>query len=114
MFWKSISPTANEFYNWHDLKVAAFREFSRVINYILQDHPEWFRRFNQLSWELHELIIHEHLLLEREAGRLSRNQHYAEFKNPCCKWEYPDPLIACDGQDTTVLPKPETGRYPRG
>jgi len=110
---EKYSTYSNEFDDWYNPKVAAFREFPRGFKYISYVRLEWFRRFSQLPGELHEAIIHEYLLLEREASRLSRNQHYDEFKNSCCKWEYPDLLIACGGQDTTVLPKPETGRCPR-
>jgi hypothetical protein len=58
--------------------------------------------------------VHEYLLLEREAGRLSMVQHYDEFNNPCCKWEYPDVLIACDNQNVMTFPDASTGRCPAG
>jgi hypothetical protein len=105
---------SNDFDDWNDPEVAAFREFSEVAGSLTYVCPDWFQRFLQLPGELRESIIHEYALMERDAGRLSEHQHYDEFHNPCCKWEYPKMLIACDNQDTKVFPDASTGRCPKG
>jgi hypothetical protein len=104
----------NDFDNWNDPKIAAFREFSVVADYATYVCPDYFQKYTDLPGELREIIMHEYLLLERDAGRLSKHQHYDEFSNPCCKWEYPRVLIACDNQDTKVFPEASTGRCPKG
>ncbi|KAG9190353.1 beta-glucosidase [Alternaria panax] len=106
----------NDFDNWNDPKIATFREFSIVSDYVTYVCPDyqWFRQLLDLPAEIREGIMHEYLLLERDAGRLSKHQHYDEFNNPCCKWEYPRVLIVCDNQNTKAFPKASTGRCPKG
>ena len=104
----------NDFDDWNDPKIAAFREFSEVVEYVTYVCPDWFQKFLDLPGELRESIIHEYALMERDAGRLSKHQHFDEFNNPCCKWEYPKVLIACDNQNTKVFPDASTGRCPKG
>jgi hypothetical protein len=73
-----------------------------------------FHGFLLLPAELRIAVIHEYLVLEREAGRLSKHCHYDRFFNRCCVWEYPDLLIACDNQEPNTFPLPETARAPVG
>jgi hypothetical protein len=105
---------ANDFDNWNDPKIAAFREFSVVVDcvsYVCPDY-QWFQRFLSLPGELRENITHVYLLLESDAGRLSKHQHYDQFSNPCCTWKYPWELIACDNQEAKAFPEASTGRCP--
>ena len=104
----------NDFDDWNDPKIAAFREFSAVAEYVTYVCPDWFQKFLDLPGELRESIIHEYALMERDDGRLSKHQHFDEFSNPCCKWDYPKVLIACDNQNTNVFPDAGTGRCPKG
>ncbi|KAH6864841.1 hypothetical protein BKA58DRAFT_431451 [Alternaria rosae] len=104
----------NDFDDWNDPKIAAFREFSEVAEYVTYVCPDWFQKFLDLPGELRESIMHDYALMERDAGRLSKHQHFDEFNNPCCKWEYPKVLIACDNQNTKVFPDASTGRCPKG
>ncbi|KAI4674515.1 uncharacterized protein J4E88_008251 [Alternaria novae-zelandiae] len=104
----------NDFDNWNDPEIAAFREFSEVVEYTTYVCPDWFQKFLDLPGELRESIMHEYALMECDAGRLSEHQHYDEFSNPCCKWEYPNVLIACDNQNPKVFPDASTGRCPKG
>jgi hypothetical protein len=60
------------------------------------------------------MVIHEYLILEREAGRLSRHCHHDAFDNHCCFWEYPNLLIPCDNQEPNTFPLPESARAPVG
>ncbi|KAH7081431.1 hypothetical protein BKA63DRAFT_487153 [Paraphoma chrysanthemicola] len=69
---------------------------------------------NMLSAAVRALVIHEYLLLERQAGRLSTRRHDDKYGNRCCVWEYPKTLIACDNQDSTTFPPPKTARTPQG
>ncbi|KAI2486458.1 hypothetical protein Ptr902_00591 [Pyrenophora tritici-repentis] len=111
---EEYSTYSNDFDNWNDPEVAAFREFSEVVNYISYVCPDWFPKFTQLPTELRELVIHEYALLEQGAGRLRKHRHHNGFRNPCCMWQYPYELIACDNQETSVFSKPEAGRCPQG
>ncbi|KAF1838166.1 hypothetical protein BDW02DRAFT_605452 [Decorospora gaudefroyi] len=107
---------SNEFDNWNDPSVAAFREFSEIAEYLSYVCPDyqWFQRYPELPGELREAIMHQYCLMERDAGRLSKHEHYDEYCNPCCKWDYPRVLIACDNQNAKIFPKAETGRCPKG
>ncbi|KAH7091362.1 hypothetical protein FB567DRAFT_625914 [Paraphoma chrysanthemicola] len=92
-----------------------FREMSEgLTNACAYELPPKFQCYLQLPAELRALVIHEYLLLEQQAGRLSTHRHDAEYGNGCCVWEYPNTLIACDNQDPTTIPAPETGRTPQG
>ena len=104
----------NDFDDWNDPGIAAFREFSEVVEYTAYVCPDWFQKFLYLPGELRESIMHDYALMECDAGRLSEHQHYDEFSNPCCKWEYPNVLIACDNQNPKVFPDASTGRCPKG
>jgi hypothetical protein len=73
-----------------------------------------FHNFLQLPAELRMTAIHEYLILEREAGRLSGHCHHDAFGNRCCVWEYPNLLIAYDNQEPNTFPLLETARAPIG
>lgn len=89
----------------------AFEAFEAHATYV---PPQYFPGFTRLAPEVREQIIHEYLLGEREASRLSKHCHYEKLGSRCCVWEYPDVLIACDNQDTRTFPPPETGLALRG
>jgi hypothetical protein len=92
-----------------------FRELAEVaMSSMSYDVPPYFPKYLQLPAEIREESTHEYLLLEREAGRLSKHVHYDRFGSRCCVWEYPDVLIACDNQDSATFPPPETARAPCG
>jgi hypothetical protein len=103
------SATEDEFRVW------AARELQGVY-----DGSKWkfvpvlFRHFMDLPAELRVLVIHEYLQLERAADRLSKHCHRDNFNSRCCVWDYPDLLIACDNQDLSTCPAPDTGRAPQG
>jgi hypothetical protein len=106
----------NEYDDWNDPNVAAFRDFSMVVSYLSYECScyQWFRKYLELPIEVRELIMHEYLLLERKAGRLSKHQHYDHWGNSCCKWQYPVVLIACDNQNANVFPEASHARCPAG
>lgn len=97
------------------LAFLEFREMSKgLLDACKFRLPPKFRVLLQLPPELRALVIHEYLLLERQAGRLSKHCHYDDYGHRCCVWEYPDALIACDNQNPTTFPPPETARAPQG
>ncbi|KAJ4372274.1 hypothetical protein N0V83_004048 [Neocucurbitaria cava] len=76
--------------------------------------PPYFPGFLQLPPELRGEIMHQYFLAESEASRLSQHRHRDGWGNPCCMWEYPDSLVACDNQDPNTFPDPKTARCPEG
>jgi hypothetical protein len=100
-----------------DALVPALRDFD-LDNTEIEDPHEGseptFHPFQRLPAELRMMLVHQYLLLEREAGRLSEHIHHDEFGNRCCIWKYPKLLIACDNQTQNMFPRPETARAPPG
>lgn len=98
--------------------IDAFMAFCEVATaaegYRKYKLPPYFPKFLRLPAEIGELVIHEYLLMEREADRLSLHCHYDCFGSRCCVWDYPGVLIACDNQNPNTLPPPETARALRG
>jgi hypothetical protein len=100
-----------------DALVLALRDLDLDVVEIDDPHevPEpTFHPFQRLSAELRMMVVHQYLLLEREADRLSEYIHHDEFGNRCCILEYPKLLIACDNQTQNVFPRLETARAPPG
>ncbi|CAO2656825.1 Nn.00g056280.m01.CDS01 [Neocucurbitaria sp. VM-36] len=130
----------NDFDNWDDRLVAAFREISEgVVQWLAYENgyepldvttfkelaaaveghlsyevPPYFPHFLQLPPEIRGMVTHQYLLDDRAAGQLSKHQHSDWWGCQCCVWEYPEALIACDNQDPSVVPNPETARCPQG
>jgi hypothetical protein len=94
---------SNEYDEWNAPKVATFREFSEIVEYVSYVCSDYFHKFLELRSEVRENIIHECLLVEREDDCLSKHQHYNDWGNARCKWAYPDVLIACDNQNTATF-----------
>lgn len=55
-----------------------------------------FHRFLALPAELRLNILEHYLTLERDSGSLQKRQHFDEFDNKCCVWNWPSELIMCD------------------
>jgi len=93
--------------------LMAFRDMAAAADgHCAYDPPPWFPRFLELPAEIREIAIHEYLLLECQSGRLSKHCHYDKFGSQCCVWDYPEVLIACDNQNASTFPPPETARAP--
>jgi hypothetical protein len=74
------------------------------VSYVCPD-SQWFQLFPDLPAELRETVVYGCLLVERDAGRLSKHLHFDEFNNPCYKWYYPKVLVAYGNQGTKVFTK---------
>jgi hypothetical protein len=98
----------------HTTVLDAFRDPCRALGSLKYEQVLKFQRFLKLPAEIRAAIIHEYLLLERKARRLSKNHHYDDWGSRCCVWEYPNAFIACDNQDPSAFPPPETARAPEG
>lgn len=106
-------PKAVSYMNVPSRSLDAFKEF-RKMTWDIMDCYMGESKLLDLPAELRLQILHEYLILESEAGRLSSHRHYDEWRNPCCFWDFPKVLIACNNQDSSTFPPPETARAPRG
>ncbi|KAH3944205.1 hypothetical protein HBI56_034130 [Parastagonospora nodorum] len=115
------------------LNMSVKRDVPKAVAYmsVLRRSFDAFMEFRDMTWDLMDCfmgesqllklpaelrlqILHKYLILESEAGRLSKHRHYDEWQNPCCFWDFPKVLVACDNQDPGTFPPPETARAPRG
>lgn len=95
--------------------LTAFQEAKSAVeghvsytNKVVSYHRS-FPKFCELPAEIREMVMHEYLLSERDAGRLRQNRHRCSVYSDSCTWNYPEAFVACE-----AIPKPEIGRFSEG
>jgi hypothetical protein len=99
--------------NIERIEVTAFKEISAAVaGHMSYQPPPYFPYFFRLSPELRKDIIHQYLLEEFKHGNMCQHRHVDGWGNHCCVWEYPEVLIACDNQNSSIFPPPESASCP--